>query len=302
MIPFSRMLDYGNEVVPFDGVFMSTTYSPIFSTRAESGYCYSSTGDAWVMGGVNAATFYSDFWKYDAVLDSWSSLASFGGGNRSSAAMCYDGTSKVYSFGGSSTQPSIPNQKNDLYVYDTGTGVWTLIQPIGTLPPAKLHAGMQYYNQKLYLYGGYEVQDMWEYDILNNVWTELNSSPYLKKYGTNTVLKGTDIYCIGYTGVGSSTNYFMKYDIINDTWSTLSSTTNSLGRFVQYGTAFISLGLDNGSTYRYYEGSSWELVSTNSSYPVDSNVFVPLGVPNGILSVYGKTSSGSIVNAIYKVK
>lgn len=304
MLPFPTINQYGNQAPKyFQGNMQQITYNPVFSVRAECGYCSDNYGNIWVMGGVNGSSYYRDMWNYSTITDSWTNLTAFPASNRSSAAMCYNPDLNVlYSFGGSTAVPSLSNQKNDLYEYNLSTNVWRLITPSTSLPTAKVHANMQYYNNKLYLFGGYDVKDTWVFDIDTLAWSRVSDAPYVKKYGSNTVMKGSDMYCIGYNSRSSSTPcYLMRYDTLTDQWSTINSTTYPLGRIEFYNSLIVSIGYDDGTIYSTDLNNGWIKYnsSTVSNYPVDNGVFCKTS--NGILSVYGKNGSGTVLNLIFRV-
>lgn len=303
MIPFVRILKYGNteKRTGFKGNYVSTTYSAM-STRAEMGFCTTSTGDIYAMGGVNGSTYYRDFWKYSSSTDTWSSLTAFPPSTRGGAAMAYDPINNaVYSFGGSTGVPALSNKRNDLYRYDVSSNAWALVSPSGTIPGARVHGAMSYYNAKLYLFGSYYTEAVAltaaVYDISTNTWTALSSAPYAMAYGSNTVMVGSDMIAVGVSG---STYYLMRYSTENDTWSIVSTTTNPIGRIAYYRGIIVAFGFNNGTMYTSDLSSSWENMGTISTYLVDCNIFSNIG-DNFILTLGGKNSTAGTTTAAYKL-
>lgn len=307
MLPFPQLLEYGNTInYNFLGNYEAHTYSAM-SVRAEMGYCSTSTGEIYALGGVNGTTFYRDFWKYDPVLDTWSTLLQHPSGARSSPAMAHDPINNtIYVFGGSTGTPSLSTQRNDMYRYNISTNTWSsAITQGGTIPLARIGGKMQYLNGKLYLFGGYYTdassKTISVYDIASNTWTSLTACPYSMSYSTSTVMIGTDLLCFcvsggsGVTGAGG-TYYLMRYDTVQNTWSTLISTTTQIGRMEYFNGALAMLGMDNGNLYRS-DLSNILYLSTIPSYAIDSNIFSNVN-NNFILTLGGKSPT---TTAAYKL-
>jgi|AGFS01.1.fsa_nt_gi Kelch motif. len=305
MIPFVRILSYGNVVLPntaFDGNYEPVSYTAM-SARAEMGYCSTDSGEIYAMGGVLSSTYYRDFWKYNPVSDSWSQLAQFGT-TRSAPAMAYDSTNNiVYSFGGSTSVPAAGSMRNDLFSYNPTTNAWTQVTGIlGTVPAARLHASLEYYDSKLWLFGSYTTlaaaNTASVFDISTKTWTALPTSPYPMALGTRMVRIGSDMYVMGASG---STEYLMRFDTLNSTWSTTLSTTEKIGRLAAYKGIIVMFGYDTGNMFTFVPGNSFiESVGTIPNYGIDCNIFANVG-DNFILTLGGKNSSGSVTSAAYKL-
>lgn len=307
MLPFPRMLEYGNEVdFSFMGNYEAKTYSAM-SIRAEMGFCTTSTGEIYALGGVNGGTYYRDFWKYNPGTDTWSSLLQHPQGNRGGAAMAHDPINNtIYVFGGSTGIPALGTQRNDMYRYNISTNTWSAaISQGGTIPAARVHAQMKYLNGKLYLFGGYyteaSAKTISVFDIATNTWTSLTPCPYAMSYASSTVMIGTDMlaFCVsGGSGVPGSggTYYLMKYDTIANTWSTLNSGSVQMGRMEYYRDTLVLMGFDNGNLYRS-DLYNYTLLSTIPGYAVDSNIFANVQ-DSFILTLGGKSP---ITTAAFKL-
>lgn len=304
MIPFTRLIKYGNVILPddvFQGNIDPQTYTAM-STRAEMGYCSGANGTIYAMGGVLSSTYYRDFWRYNPSTNNWTQLAQFGT-TRSSPAMAYDdSTDTVYSFGGSTSVPAGSSMRNDLYSYNTGTNTWSLVTVSGTVPAARLHASMEYYNSKLWLYGSYTTlaaaNTMSVFDIPTSTWSTLPVSPYPMALGTRMVRIGTDMYVMGVSG---STYYLMKFSTGNNSWSIVLSSTEKIGRIVQYKGIIVMFGYDTGNMYTYVPGNSTiRFVGTIPNYGIDCNIFAN-SADNFILTLGGKNSSGATTTQAFKL-
>lgn len=308
MLPFSRILEYGN-VAPlssFTGKYQDVTYNAM-SARAEMGYCTTSTGDIYALGGVNSNAYYRDFWKYNASTDTWNSLLQHPQGTRGASALAHDSVNDtIYVFGGSSGIPSLSTKRNDMYRYNISTNTWSsVIVGTGTIPAARVHCTMQYYNSKLYLFGDYYTQGaantLHSYDISTNAWSTLSTSPYPMSYGTNSVMVGSDFYCIGVSGgsgiPGSGgTYYLMKYSTTSNTWSTVMSTNTQIGRMQYFNSVLAVMGFDTGSLYKC-DFNNLIYLSTIPNYAVDCNIFG--NVNNSFVLTLGGKSP--ISTAAYKL-
>lgn len=307
MLPFPQLLEYGNTInYNFFGNYEAHTYSAM-SVRAEMGTCSTSTGEIYALGGVNGTTFYRDFWKYNPGTDTWSTLLQHPQGARSSPAMAHDPVNNtIYVFGGSSGQPSLGTQRNDMYRYNISTNTWSAaISQGGTIPLPRVGSKMQYLDGKLYLFGGYYTdassKTISVYDIASNTWTPLTACPYSMSYASSTVMIGTDLltFCVtGGSGVPGSggTYYLMRYNTLTDAWSTLITTPIQIGRMEYFNGGLAMMGMDNGNLYRS-DLSNIIYLSTIPGYSVDSNIFSNV-LDNFILSLGGKSPA---TTAAYKL-
>lgn len=298
MLPFPQLVEYGNIIVPsFNGNYEEQTYSAM-SVRAEMGYCSTPSGDIYALGGVNGGTYFRDFWKYTASTDTWSSLLQHPQGLRGGPAMAHDPVNNmIYVFGGSTGTPALSTKRNDMYRYNISTGTWSAaIVGTGTVPAARVHASMRYYNGKLYLFGDYYTQaaasTISVYDIASNTWTPLANSPYPMSYVSSTAIIDSDLYAIGVQGGSGTpgsggTYHLMKYSTVSNTWDLLFSTSIQIGRIEYFNTVLVLMGFDTGSLYKS-DLSNLTFLSTIPSYAVDSNIFS--AVQNSfILTMGGKT-------------
>jgi hypothetical protein len=122
---------------------------------------------------------------------------------------------------------------NDLWDFDITYQNWTLLTMGGDKPSARSFYGMVVYGDSIYLFGGEEsdgteLNDLWRYDIIGNVWEEIVpadlAKPPVRSVLTMEVLEGK-IYIFGGTyGVFQTLNDIWEYDPVENVWRRLFST------------------------------------------------------------------------------
>ena len=103
-------------------------------------------------------------------IDNWKDVTTPGPSSRSGHAMAYDSSSnKVLLFGGMNFDES--EYFSDTWVYDLVTNEWTELHPEHPPDPRAYHS-MVYDSEenKFFLYGGYGLNEYYEYDCLDDVW------------------------------------------------------------------------------------------------------------------------------------
>jgi N-acetylneuraminic acid mutarotase len=137
------------------------------------------SGRVVLFGGMNDyEEDLGDMWSYDPVKNSWTEIDSAGPAPtaRSGHAMVYDSLNgRMILFGGATSMEGF----NDTWAYDPAAGTWTDLKPTGDLPSDRAYHAMVYDRgtDRVILFGGFDgaqyVNDVWEYDPVRNVWTEL---------------------------------------------------------------------------------------------------------------------------------
>ncbi len=73
---------------------------------------------------------------------------------------------------------------NDLYSFDTKAGMWTRLEPNGTLPEPRSFHAMVAINSNLYVFGGCgkggRLNDLHMFDTEAKEWRAMPSSPDIK--------------------------------------------------------------------------------------------------------------------------
>ncbi|WP_025763528.1 Kelch repeat-containing protein [Dyadobacter tibetensis] len=159
-----------------------------------------SVGDkAYVGLGYNGSGFYQDFYEYNATTDSWREIATFTGGKRRGATAFTVSGKGYVGFGTSNSNSST----SDLYQFDpagnAGQGAWTKMVNDDEDFPKRTHSLALVFSDKVYLVGGANQSDCWEYVPATNVWTEVTGF----EGGQRGYAAGFAVGNLGYFGTGS---------------------------------------------------------------------------------------------------
>ena len=180
-----------------------------------------SSGRLIVFGGGVATQNFNDSWAYDPVANAWSELKPSGTlpPARKGAGVVYDPvTHRLIMFGGYGTESPL----NDTWAYDSVGNAWTKLEPGGSIPPARGSVTMVYdpVSRRLVLFGGAvnvgaPLGDIWAYDPLANIWTQLVPS--------GTVAPARGGAAMAYDPISRRLIVFGGFDdtgaCLNDTWA-----------------------------------------------------------------------------------
>jgi len=156
-------------------------------------------------------------WKYQISNNRWEMIPTVNGPSaRMNPGMIYISlTNTILLFGGVDTTHYL--RMNDLWEFNLDTEQWRQVET-PTSPPSRSDMAI-YYDEvanKAYLFGGYsasdtKLADMWEFDVSNSTWTDLNiSSGPSARYGHHMVYNSLTQEGILFSG--SATVY------MNDLW------------------------------------------------------------------------------------
>ena len=214
-------------------------------SRAAAASWTDAAGNLWLFGGAYFDTTalslvpLNDLWKYDPVGGAWTLVsgaamptnANYGTkgqaalanlpGARGGAVSWVDGSGKVWLFGGTGLDATTTaGSLNDLWSYNTTTGLWTWVAGADTvgstgtygtqgtgsttnIPSARAgSAGWIDSAGRLWLFGGADLiggtsfNDLWAFDPTNGQWTWVN--------GANAPSTSPGVY--GTLGTGAGTN------------------------------------------------------------------------------------------------
>jgi len=190
--------------------------------RYGSSNCTDSSGDFWLFGGVSTSNM-NDLWKYDTGTGMWiwisgsnttneigtygtKGIAAIGNvpGARSSSELWTDSDDDLWLFGGVGYDSTgTQSWLNDLWKYDTGTGMWTWISGSDTITAGGVYGtkgtpdinntpgarcGSESWTDSegnLWLFGGIGfdsagtksyLNDLWKYDTGTGMWTWVSGS------------------------------------------------------------------------------------------------------------------------------
>lgn len=143
----------------------------------------------------NISKYYSDFWEYDILSNTWTQKANFGGGARG-GAVGFSINSLGYVGTGTDS-----NNKRDFWEYNPSTNIWTQKAYFGG-SPRSYAIGFSVGN-KGYI-GTSSIlanDDFWEYDPVTDKWTR--KSDFAGHFRSGAV--GFSIGNKGYVGTGTYT-------------------------------------------------------------------------------------------------
>jgi len=226
-IPQDTIILYGgaNGITKFDqtwyfnftmSLWENQGVSPAPLKRSKHAMVYEENRDLILMyGGSDGSMKYPDTWVYDPNQRHWSEkIQSTPPPAREEHAMTYATDSgRVVLFGGRGDSGLL----NDTWVYDSLADKWNEKTPL--LSPTKREGHSMIFdsfNKKVILFGGKGessnyLNDMWEYDIGNNKWTEYK--PLLKpqpRWNAGATYCDWNNEAIVVHGIGST--------LFNDTW------------------------------------------------------------------------------------
>jgi N-acetylneuraminic acid mutarotase len=217
------------------------------------GYGYSLTG-----------TYSRHFYKYDPNTDSWEQLDDYPGPPRGFGINDF-WEGKLY-FGFGADAPG-GNYLNDLWVYDPSTEEF---EQLPDCPCAgRAHPAFVILNGKIYMGmgsnfgapGGGNLNDWWEYDIENQIWTQRTDFPAAERHHPYQFAFGDYVYTGFGHGSGFISNEWYRYHPPTDSWEQLSDLPAEgrvAGQQFSYegkGYVLSGQGNDHGSME---EGEFWE--------------------------------------------
>ena len=178
-----------------------------------------------VLQGVSPTGRLADFWRYDALGDSWTQVADFPGTPRSQAvAFSLNGKGYV----GTGTDGTY--DLSDFYVFDPNDGTkgkWKQIADFGYSPDqgdttiSKRHGCIAFTvndgsKDRAFVGGGHflgDFKDLWEYDDVNNVWIERPSIGGSKRQNAFVFVINNIAYVGGGLDNGRYVQDFYKFDV-----------------------------------------------------------------------------------------
>lgn len=300
MLPFARMIEYGNTVsLGLSGNYDALPVHGITSLRlVKSAYVSDSV---YVYGGmVTGSTGHNNkLWRYDMGTGEFTQLSSGPIDSMIRCAFCYyDGYLYLYGGRGITSSGSVTNQI--LSRYNISTDTWSTISTTN-LPGAREYCNFVQAQGLLYLAGGSTSADttFYSYNPVSNVWVQLASSDSGMRnnafFSTNTVHLDGIIYNLNETGL------LQRYEISTNKWLPSLNTTFggllgvALGKvyqvcrsgFFEYSPATNTMvRLKTQSEIKNYYGDDLCSIGTDGAY---------------LLQIFGSTSSTAGSTEIYKI-
>ncbi|KAF0698204.1 Aste57867_11189 [Aphanomyces stellatus] len=195
-------------------------------------YIYGGAGDA-----ENAV--FSDTWKYDLILHTWSPIATTVNPGRrfGHASTAQPNSANLYIFGGMTYDASLvtdtfdgTTQMNDLWQFDTAVGQWSLVafSAAAHLPPARSETTVATTSTALVLFGGVSVpassdavdmNDVWLFHYTRHTWQHISPAglpPSTRfSHSSATIQIGATNYMVVFGGRHLQNNGWV---ILGDAW------------------------------------------------------------------------------------
>ncbi|RUS22546.1 hypothetical protein BC937DRAFT_88541, partial [Endogone sp. FLAS-F59071] len=129
-------------------------------TRLDDGMVFLYGGE----GGLNDTVIYNELYSYDSIYGQWALLSSAPSARQAhSATMLVDG--RIVIIGGADASGTIP--LNIVWLYDTTSGNWTVLNTTGIIPPPRLsHTSVANFANHVIVYGGEDGNTL----IYNDTW------------------------------------------------------------------------------------------------------------------------------------
>jgi hypothetical protein len=193
--------------IPVEENYWEETLTPTPANVGTGGAMVHANGYIYVLRGAGT----TDFWKYDIVNDSWSSVASALDTVGAGGALCYDGSRYIYALRGGLTE--------NFWRYDTTNNTWAVMNPLN-LKTSVVGAGgsLCYHNGNVYAFQGDGKRFFYRYSISGDSWTSLRN--FIRNVGAGgamTLAISSGVYYI-YALSGGVTSDFARYNFTSDRW------------------------------------------------------------------------------------
>lgn len=164
-------------------------------------------------GSTDADGTTDNFYKYDPLADSWTTLPSFPGTARSYSYGATDQDKAYVGFGASDAA-----YLNDLWEYDSQTENWT---QLASCPCAgRAHPAFVIQDNRLFVGLGNNptnLRDWWEYNIATDSWRQLTDLPGATRHHPFYFAAGGSVYA----GLGHGASIYKdwyRWDLGTETW------------------------------------------------------------------------------------
>jgi N-acetylneuraminic acid mutarotase len=233
-------------------------------------------GKAYVMGGWNFNTFFTELWMYDPVLNAWSQKAELPGpGRQFGVAFAIEGIGYYGTGNAGSTAYT------DWYAYDPTTDTWTQkasLPGIGRTSAVGFTLGGLGYVAT----GGPNYSNnVYRYDPVLDQWTTLpNFAGTPRRYAAGFVLGEYAYVCNG-QGSNGHGNTCWRFDPMDDSWTQVANYPTGCS-----GGMAITLN-DRAQLFRGYNGAGYQ--STIYEYDPQTDAWTQLANFTGGIRAYATT-------------
>lgn len=190
--------------------FPSGRHHPVSFSLNGKGYA--------VTGTINNNIPTTDFYEYDPVADSWTTLTAFPGIARSFAIGTTHNGKAYIGFGASVIQ-----RLNDFWTWDPQTGQWTQLADCPCT--GRRHPAMLAQNGKIYVGLGDDdnanLRDWWMYTISTDTWVQIGNLPGAGRHHPFQFIAGGELYAgMGHGGPTIFGDWY-KLDTATNAWNSV---------------------------------------------------------------------------------
>ena len=204
--------------------FSGKTYS------ARTGHTAVQIGNKiYVFGGTDETTRRNDLYCYDMLNNIWNQVETQGMvPTPRSGAKGVACNSSFYLFGGYTRKDGV--YYNDLYRFDTGSGIWTKLFCTGDCPSIRTDHTAVLYENSIYIFGGYDgkirFNDLRSCKLENYEWVALpeNGMQPLPRFGHTAVVYNHSMYIFGGWDGHETLEDLYQYSFTTNIWYELRRT------------------------------------------------------------------------------
>lgn len=225
----------------------------------------------------NVYTYYNDIYYYSNVIQRYIQLEPIGEvpAPRAFSSGVGDGIECLYIYGGANYPATLFPALiyGDMWRYCVLSDHWELLPQNNAGPGNRTGSSLQFTNNKIYMFAGLDADfighnDIWEYNVLTGMWTEISPDIDIYNNATTIAPNGQHLpiwqfyegnYYVGYGERGVQfdfgfANGLWKFNFAARTWTMLNPTPNLnpprnyIGN-VLYGSHIIVMGGDTPSPY-----------------------------------------------------
>lgn len=183
----------------------------------------------YVFGGTDETTRRNDLYAYDMMTNIWTQVETQGMvPTPRSGAKGVAFSNSFYLFGGYTRKDGV--YYNDLYRFDTVSGIWTKLFCTGDTPSIRTDHTAVFYENSIYIFGGYDgktrFNDLRACKLENFEWAKLpeNGVQPLPRFGHTAVVYNHSMYIFGGWDGHETLDDLYQYSFTTNIWYELRRT------------------------------------------------------------------------------
>lgn len=284
------------------------------------------SGSMIIFGGFGSITSSISYplnylWMYDIGSNSWNLASPYGTpppARQSHSAIYVPNSNSMIVYGGNVYYKVF---FGDMFIYSLSNNNWNQLVPLSSSPSARSDHSAIYYpiDNLMLIYGGSNGStfgDLWQYDITNNAWTQLNpsSSPGLRS-SHSAIFHPNSKSMIIYGGYDAGAlGDIWQYYIVNNTWIQIYPSGSTPSARYSH-TAIYNPNCDCMFIFGGYDGTnsfndlweynivlqSWDQIFPSGSIPLarDAQSAIYSPVSDSML-IYAGYNNGAILNDFWR--